>query len=130
MFFPSRNPYDLSCLMRFFFLILTLTTTLSSTQPMWDTMCKALFNSCAITSCETSVCTTQEEEENEDRNSRQCCPSFQCCFLAFPGFSVPYSLDFKGLTIKKIRPSENTNMLRSSFIGQFFHPPDVAFFIT
>ncbi|MEZ4953165.1 MAG: hypothetical protein R2825_06275 [Saprospiraceae bacterium] len=116
--------------MRYFFYILSFTTMLSSTQPIWDMACQTLVGSCGTASlCEGSTCSVPlDEEDCPDNPNRQCCPSFQCCFLAFAGFSTPYTLDFREITLQKNRPSERADVLRSSFTSSCFHPPDAAFF--
>ncbi|HFA51290.1 MAG TPA: hypothetical protein ENJ95_19935 [Bacteroidetes bacterium] len=113
--------------MRYLFLILSFTTLLSSTQPLWDLVFYTLAGSCEMSLCDGSTC-SPEEEEPEAPASRQCCPSFQCCFMAFAGFSTPYSLDLQDFEIKNVRPSEHTKTLRSTFIAEDYDPPDTAFF--
>ncbi|MEO1259382.1 MAG: hypothetical protein AAFZ15_11325 [Bacteroidota bacterium] len=115
--------------MRFFFLILSLTTLLASTQPIWDLACKTLVGVCGVSVCGAGESTCTPLEEDSDENPiRQCCPSFQCCFLAFAGFSTPYVIDLPEFDLENVRPDERTAVLSSTFISECFHPPDFSFF--
>ena len=113
--------------MRYFFFILSITTLLAATQPIWDVACQTLVSDCSIQVCEGPTCDPLEEESAENP-IRQCCPSFQCCFLCFGAFSTPYILDIQEFAVENLRPDERTAVLISSFISDCFHPPDTAFF--
>lgn len=124
--------------MRYLFLILALQTLLFSTQPIWQTACEQWLSDCcpmlfeengacvAMASCSASAsCAAPVEgEEGEPTKAPQCCPPFQCCFISFPGFSTPYSLDFKETTEPKTQPQAYIKTLQSTYIAEFFHPPE------
>lgn len=106
--------------MRYVFLILAATTLLFATQPIWQTACQQLAESCSVRICEAQN-TAPDEGPAQD-----CCPPFQCCFLSFPGFSTPYVLGLKEFFEKKTQPQAAIDFNHFQYVSDCFHPPEVA----
>lgn len=113
--------------MRHFFLLISLITAISATQPIWDMACQIVTLECDMAEATESGCLDLAGTLSSESLPKQCCPSFQCCFLVFGGFSTPYTINMAECDFYNERPSERAITLHSSFVFDFFQPPDVAF---
>ena len=113
--------------MRYVFLMLAFFILLFATQPIWQSTCEQLAIEYGTSICEaqTESCTAQSDCQSEDTPERECCPPFQCCMICFPGFSTPYFLDLKEYFEQKTKPQAHIDVLRSEYVSDFFHPPEV-----
>ena len=113
--------------MRYVFSILAFYTLLFSTQPAWQGVCEQWWSECCagMVCGETAVCEAPADSEAAATAEVPiCCPPFQCCFIAFPGFSTPYLLELKEFFEPKTKPQAYLKTLHSGHPSDCFHPPD------
>ncbi|MBI5914138.1 MAG: hypothetical protein HY842_02080 [Bacteroidetes bacterium] len=120
--------------MRHIAFILAIHVAVCSTQPAWQPLKQAMFGSCGGSSCSVVAMTCVASPtlpgspaSGEDAQPTGCCVPFQCCFpcCCFCVKPEPLTLSHPA-TEKMIRPSEQTETLRSQCSTEHFQPPEMA----